>query len=420
MAQWNKVCNSEAKQKNYLAKLGNAIKKIGDIEYAIVELRKHHQLTIESLEKAIADIVLADKRESIIKAEQLRQKIEEIHKSNVKNYIERYVEGVRNGDIRTPKGEVYAYETKRNWGQFIRVFLDFYRIHPFNWDDITKTLVDRYIGYLEEIGYMRNTLDKHISIFHTIVAAAEQEGIHTNHLAKLVIKSPTIREQDMTKEIYLTKEELQALYDMPLEDFEETVRDVFLIGCYTAQRFSDYVNINESCIGTTAKGTKVIRLEQKKTKMKVVLPIIDEKLEILLKKYEYNVPNLWGESLNRTIKKICKRLSESVPSLARKEKTLLTLPERRKEKEAQEKGEQLFEYDSHGNVYKPRWSLVCSHTARRTCITNMVLSGKWNLQQMMKISGHKKEETFNKYVKLSLDEIADDIATSVAADDGLF
>ena len=118
--------------------MGNAIKKIGDIEYAIVELRKHHQLTIESLEKAIADIVLADKRESIIKAEQLRQKIEEIHKSNVKNYIERYVEGVRNGDIRTPKGEVYAYETKRNWGQFIRVFLDFYRIHPFNWDDISR------------------------------------------------------------------------------------------------------------------------------------------------------------------------------------------------------------------------------------------------------------------------------------------
>lgn len=94
--------------------------------------------------------------------------------------------------------------------------------------------------------------------------------------------------------------------------------------------------------------------------------------------------------------------------------------ERRKEAEAKKKGKSLFEYDSHGNAYKPRWSLVCSHTARRTCITNMVLSGKWNLQQMMKISGHKKEETFNKYVKLSLDEIADDIATSVAADDGLF
>lgn len=40
--------------------------------------------------------------------------------------------------------------------------------------------------------------------------------------------------------------------------------------------------------------------------------------------------------------------------------------------------------------------------------------------QLMKISGHKKEETFNKYVKLSLVEIADDIATSVAADEGLF
>ena len=39
------------------------------------------------------------------------------------------------------------------------------------------------------------------------------------------------------------KEELEALYDMELTGLEEKVRDVFLIGCYTAQRFSDYSRI---------------------------------------------------------------------------------------------------------------------------------------------------------------------------------
>lgn len=47
-------------------------------------------------------------------------------------------------------------------------------------------------------------------------------------------------------EIYLTEEELQALYEMPLEGKEETARDVFLVGCYTSQRFSDTERITQA------------------------------------------------------------------------------------------------------------------------------------------------------------------------------
>ena len=39
----------------------------------------------------------------------------------------------------------------------------------------------------------------------------------------------------------------------------------------------------------------------------------------LLKKYDYNVPEVLDQSLNRTIKEICKRLSDTVPSLGKKE-----------------------------------------------------------------------------------------------------
>ena len=79
------------------------------------------------------------------------------------------------------------------------------------------------------------------------------------------------------------------------------------------------------------------------------------------------------------------------------------------EKKAKKDKIKLFEYDCKGFVIKPRWQLVSSHTARRTAITNMVLSKKWTDRQMMEVSGHKKYETFNKYVKLSLDDIADEI-----------
>lgn len=48
----------------------------------------------------------------------------------------------------------------------------------------------------------------------------------------------------------------------------------------------------------------------------------------------------------------------------------------------------------------------------------MYLSQKFTTQQMMSVSGHKKEDTFKKYVRLSNDEKADEVAR--AAVDGLF
>ena len=88
------------------------------------------------------------------------------------------------------------------------------------------------------------------------------------------------------------------------------------------------------------------------------------------------------------------------------------------EAKAKKKRKSLFEYDEKGHPIKERWELIASHTARRTCITNMYLSRKYTIPQMMSVSGHKKEEMFKQYVKLSLDEYADSVAS--AAGDGLF
>lgn len=222
----------------------------------------------------------------------------------------------------------------------------------------------------------------------------------------------------MKDKIYLTKEEIQALYDMKLTGFDEQVRDVFLIGCYTGLRYCDLCRITKSCIGNTASGTPVLRLIQKKTKTPVIIPILDDNLIVLLKKYDYNVPKIWDVSINRNIKNTLALLSCKVPSLAKKERTILTLPEKRMEKEAREKGLEPFEYDKEGYPIKERWEMVSLHTARRTFITNVYLSGKFSIEFMMKLSGHKKYDTFKKYVRLSLDEYADDIAKN--ADNCLF
>ena len=415
--EWEEAAQTERKLSNYLVKKG-INKKIALIEEAIKDMRRHHRFTKVNLEKSIEDIVLADKREALKRAEELGKEAEDKKKHNVKNFVVEHIKKIESGEVRTAKKEKYAKESIKNWQQFRRVFLDFYRIRPFKWEDINESLADSYISYLEGLGYMKYTLDKHISLFKTIVGVAERQGLHTNHIACSVLKSPQITEDDKAKKIYLTKEELSALYDMPLNGFEEQVRAVFLIGCFTAMRYSDYSRIKKDNIGYTHSGTKVIRIKQEKTAGTVVIPIMDDRLETLLKKYDYNVPEILDQSLNRTIKDICRKLSETVPSLGKKEITVLTLKERRAEVEAKKKGEVLYEYDEQGNPIRPRWELVASHTARRSCITNMYLSHKFTVPQMMSVSGHKTETMFYKYVRLSLDEYADSVAS--AAVDGLF
>ena len=80
-----------------------------------------------------------------------------------------------------------------------------------------------------------------------------------------------------------------------------------------------------------------------------------------------------------------------------------------KQKEAMRRDKIEPETDLNGNVIVPRYDCVTSHTARRTGIMNMYLSHKYTILQMMHVSGHKTQKTFMDYIKLSSDEIADEI-----------
>ena len=54
----------------------------------------------------------------------------------------------------------------------------------------------------------------------------------------------------------------------------------------------------------------------------------------------------------------------------------------------------------------PKYQLVSSHTARRSFATNAYKSGVPTIA-IMKITGHTKESTFLKYIKVSAQENAD-------------
>lgn len=98
-----------------------------------------------------------------------------------------------------------------------------------------------------------------------------------------------------------------------------------------------------------------------------------------------------------------------------KEKTLLT----KKEKLSENEEKSVFERDCEGNVVKPRYDLISSHNCRRSCITNMYKFGKYSISQIMSVFGYKTERPFNEYVKLSLDERAEEVFKS-STRDGMF
>ena len=416
--QWDKVTQDVAKWNDYCkTQDGRKVKETLDsISSAIDNLISQGIYDKARIDEVVEDVVFREERErQRIQEEEERQEQErlrlikeqeeEARKADVILFLENFLEGIKNGRIKN-KAENYTPNTCKVWSNFLGILKRFIQISPFTWKDINKALADRFVSFMEKNGYMVTSINKYIICFKAMIQNAMDQELHNNLIALRAFSKKKIQETDKAKEIYLTKAELQALYEMPLEGLKDKVRDVFLVGCYTCQRFSDYARLEKENFTKTAKGTKVVRIVQEKTGNDVVIPILNDNLLHIAEKYGYDIPKVNDVILNRYIKQILKELSSTVPSLARKERTLLTMKEREKEKQ----GLVSFERDNKGNVIKPRYELVSSHTARRSGITNLYLSGNFDTYQMMSISGHRDEKTFYEYIKLSSDEVADSIA----------
>ena len=346
-----------------------------------------------------------------MEAEHIRQEQErliqegiEAEKAKIWNYLSRFCADIKSGK-RLNGNDRYSAGTVKSWHSFMRLYGDFDKKHQYTWEMVNREFTARFLAYMEKHNYMITAQNKYLVTFRALVGYAYTDGVHDNNRATQCFSKKKIDEKDKAAEIYLTSAELQALYEMPLTGLQEQVRDIFLVGCYTCQRVSDYNNISPDSFTTTAKGTPIIRLTQQKTHTVVKIPIMNPNLQAICEKYGYNMPSVVDVILNRYIKKILKELSETVPSLAVKVRTKLTMKQRKQEDD----GRIIVERNSKGEVMMPRYNCVTTHTARRSGITNMYLTHKYTILQMMHVSGHKTQKTFMDYIKLSSDEIADEI-----------
>lgn len=399
----------------------NTLEAASEIRRAIdAAYNAGHLLNNDEVREVIHNIVY---REEIAAAEaaeeeKARQEAWE-NRMTLMKFIDKYIEEVSNGGRQTVNGTNYSPNTVKSIKQALTQFRNFckWSNKEYDFDDIDMQFYYDFTAYLKKElkdrkgnvikkAYNVNSVGKCIKELKVVMYTAESEGHHKNDVWKDKRFKGTRIDVDS---IYLTKDDLAAIQAADLSKYDkghEWARDIFMVGVWTAQRVSDYNNISKDQIETHTKRwiedvpdlehpsqTKpeirtreimFINIRQQKTGAKVSIPVSSE-LRTILEKYDFQLPHLEDQVINRYLKDICKcaGLTEDVEIV----ETTGGNPVR---------------------VRKPKYELVHTHTARRTGATLMYLSGM-DVYDIIKITGHTSPVMLRKYIKADKLEVIEKI-----------
>ena len=182
--------------------------------------------------------------------------------------------------------------------------------------------------------------------------------------------------------IYLTHAEIAKIYgaDLSGHPYLTEYRDLFVLACLTGLRFSDF-----SILQPEDLRNDMLYKKQEKSDHWVVIPLRKEAKIIFSDQFKEKIPKLTNPEFNRHIK--------TIGRLAGIYQTI---------KFSFKKGNKNID------VIKPKYDWITSHTARRSFCTNEFLAGT-PVKLIMKISGHKNEKDFYKYIRVTPEEAAQKI-----------
>ena len=216
-------------------------------------------------------------------------------------------------------------------------------------------------------GLKRNSVGKTITRLTTFLRDRMRKGI----VGQINI-SDYKGMQEEVDHIYISWAELSTIYHLDLSHHPhlEKHRDLFVLGCLTGFRFSDYSEIQPEEV---REGMLFIR--QAKTNSTVVVPLRPDARAILIDKYQMHMPQVSNVKFNVQIKEIARLtgLTELVKVTHKKGNTIL-------------------------EDIRPKYAWVTSHTCRRSFCTNEYLAGT-PMDLIMTVSGHKTEKSFRRYIK---------------------
>ncbi len=276
------------------------------------------------------------------------------------------------------------HNTKKKYQTFEKVMKEYkresrYNLTFYNINSQFETSFKKYLS--EEKGLLNSSIDKYLTSFKVFMRWAIDRGYTDNDSFK---KFKPVKYS--SEVIFLTSKELELIINLDLSDNQEleNVRDCFLFQCYTGQRYGDIRNLSPSEIMQRDDGWEWHLYQQKGNKpQKVIVPIVNDAKEILLKYYDSNkvriFPSITNQKANRYIKEVCKKagINSNIHQV-------------------RYSGLKKIEFN------KPKYDCISTHAARRTFITLSIEKGM-NPETIMKITGHENYKTMNLYKKITDD-----------------
>ncbi len=247
-------------------------------------------------------------------------------------------------------------------------------------DTLGKKEIDALLLYLEKTcNLSKNTI---ADVVKTIKAVLNWL-VESEMLENFKMPSLKVSWEDV-QNVYLDETELAHLWalDLTTKPRLERVRDLFLVGCWTGLRFSDFTKLKpENIIGNLAQ------IQTQKTGQVVTIPIHPIVRQIL-EKYEGNLPReISNQKMNDFLKEIAQLASFDEMGIDSKTKGGVK-----------------------SSTFRAKWERISTHTARRSFATNLYKMRQMSTVMIMKITGHKTESAFLKYIKVDQEESATQLA----------
>jgi integrase len=255
-----------------------------------------------------------------------------------------------------------------------------------HFNQINKSFYNAFIEYcVSEKSHSANTLRRNVGLLKTYLYWALDNG-HTYKTDFQKFKAPKAQQTD---EVALTLDQVKEVFEYDLSNTPklERVRDLFVFGCATGMRISNYSNVEKKDIHNG-----LIKVRDKKNTDKTLEIPLNDFSQLILKKYDYRLPKISNQKFNDYIKDAFKLMgyNENIKKTIKVGKDLI---------------EQI----------NPLYERISSHTARRSFITIMK-NQKIPDKVIMSITGHKSLEVFNKYYKPNDEEKKDFMRTVWKAD----
>lgn len=383
---------------------------IQDIKKLLMAIDDSNTITLASARTLINEVVSKNKIGSYMVEETAP-----IHKSKQTflEFVEQYIQECENGErLKQKSTKKVTAGTIKNYKGFLAQMKEYQkdRKRIVDWDDLDFDFYHDYKQYFIKKNYSPNTIARHIKNMKTMLYAAKD--LHLTTRDDFMSKQWSADREDVDN-VYINEERLNELYAFDMSDYKAMkaraeqyakdeeerkkvvhalqrelyrkklteARDIFVMGCLTGQRISDYKRINKDMIETIQGDRKFLHIVQVKTDKDVYVPY-NNMIGEILDKYDGILPKIYEQHLNDRIKVVGLLLGWTEPA---------GLTERRG----------LLEYTS-----KKRFcDALATHTARRTFATNAYKAGV-PLSAIMAVTGHASEDMLRRYLKLNTKERA--------------